>query len=172
MENRLFTIATLFFSLLPALSLSQAQAGEIKLTSPAFKHNKYIPARFSCEGADINPQLDIAGMPAGTKSLALIVDDPDAPMGTWVHWVVYNIPLISSIGENTAPGKLGKNSFNRVQYGGPCPPSGTHRYFFKIYALDRELAFNSTPSKQDLEKAMQAHILARGEIIGLYAKGR
>ena len=100
----------------------------------------------------------------------MIVDDPDAPMGTWVHWIVYNIPIASSISENSAPGKLGKNSFNRGEYGGPCPPSGTHRYFFKIYALDCELKLEAGPKKEELEKAMQGHILAQAELIGLYMK--
>ena len=165
-------LVTFFFcSLLSALSPSQAQTGKMTLTSPEFEPNQFIPAKFSCAGSDINPQLNISGIPPATRSLALIVDDPDAPMGTWVHWLVYNIAPTSSIPQNSAPGKLGKNSFNRGEYGGPCPPSGTHRYFFKIYALDRELEFRTNPTKKELENAMQGHILDKAELIGLYAKG-
>ena len=148
----------------------EEKGGAMKLTSPAFENNKSIPARFTCEGEDINPALTIEGIPAGAKSLALIVDDPDAPVGTWVHWVVFDIPLSGSIGENSVPGKQGINDFRRKDYGGPCPPSGTHRYFFKIYALDRELALPEGISKQGLEKAMQGHILDKAELIGLYKK--
>ena len=142
----------------------------MKLTSPEFSNNDFIPKKFTCEGEDINPALIIAGVPANTKSLALIVDDPDAPMGIWVHWVVYNIPKISRIDENNIPGKQGMNDFGRQDYGGPCPPSGTHRYFFKIYALDSELNLKAGLSKKELEKAMQGHILDKAELIGLYKK--
>ncbi len=153
------------------LNLPRSRAAEFQLTSPDFKPNQFIPVKFSCKGADINPQLDISGVPAQTRSLALIMDDPDAPMGTWVHWLVYNIAVTSSIPQNSAPGKLGQNSFNRGEYGGPCPPSGTHRYFFKIYALDRQLEFKTRPAKKELEDAMQGHILDRAELIGLFTKG-
>ncbi|MBI5145130.1 MAG: YbhB/YbcL family Raf kinase inhibitor-like protein [Candidatus Omnitrophica bacterium] len=142
----------------------------MKLTSPVFENNNYIPAKYTCEGDDINPALAIEGIPQGAKSLALIMDDPDAPMGTWVHWVVFDIPVISEIEENSIPGKQGKNNFGRLDYGGPCPPSGTHRYFFKIYALDKELGLNEGISKGALEKAMQGHILAEAQIIGLYQR--
>lgn len=143
---------------------------KMKLSSPDFEHNAVIPAKFTCQGKDINPVLIIDDLPAGARSLALIVDDPDAPMGTWVHWVVYNIPLISRIKENSIPGTQGSNDFGRKDYGGPCPPSGTHRYFFKIYALDTELNLPEGISKKDLEKAMQGHILDQAELIGLYKK--
>ena len=142
----------------------------MELMSPAFKHNGFIPVRFTCEGIDINPPLTIKDIPQGTKSLALIVDDPDAPMGTWVHWVVYDIPVRSSIDEDTIPGKQGMNDFGRKDYGGPCPPSGTHHYFFKIYALDEKLNLKEGITKKDLEKAMEGHILDRAELIGLYKK--
>jgi Raf kinase inhibitor-like YbhB/YbcL family protein len=151
----------------------QSQRGgavEMKLTSPEFGHNQSIPAKFTCQGDDINPALVIEDIPEGTKSLALIVDDPDAPMGTWVHWVVYDIPVSSGIEADSVPGKQGRNDFRRLDYGGPCPPSGTHRYFFKIYALDRELGLAEGISKKDLEKAMQGHILDKVELIGLYKK--
>jgi len=143
----------------------------MKLTSPDFENNKMIPRKFTCEGADVNPTLIIEGIPAGTKNLALIVDDPDAPMGTWVHWVVYGIPVVSRIDEDSIPGKQGINDFRKKDYGGPCPPSGTHRYFFKIYALDKELALGERVDKKALEKAMQGHIVDKAELIGLYKRG-
>ena len=144
----------------------------MKLTSPAFQHNQMIPAQFTCEGDDVNPALEISGIPAQARSLALIMDDPDAPMGTWVHWVVFNIPPMEKIEENSRPGPQGINDFGRLDYGGPCPPSGTHRYFFKIYALDTTLNLKEGIRKADLEKAMKGHILEQAELIGLYKKGR
>ena len=143
----------------------------MKLTSPDFENNKMIPRKFTCEGEDVNPTLIIEDIPAGTKSLALIVDDPDAPMGTWVHWAVYDIPVVSRIDEDSIPGKQGINDFRKKDYGGPCPPSGTHRYFFKIYALDKELALGERVDKKALEKAMQGHIVDKAELIGLYKRG-
>jgi len=143
----------------------------MKLTSAEFNNNEFIPKKFTCQGEDLNPALIIEDIPAGAKSLALIVDDPDAPMGTWVHWVVYNIPIISRIDEDSVPGEQGINDFGRKDYGGPCPPSGTHRYFFKIYALDAELNLRAGFSKQELEKAMQSHILQKAELVGLQQKG-
>jgi Raf kinase inhibitor-like YbhB/YbcL family protein len=145
---------------------------DMKINSPEFENNKFIPAKFTCQGEDINPALVIEGIPRGAKSLALIMDDPDAPMGTWVHWVVYDIPIILRIDENSIPGKQGINNFGRENYGGPCPPSGTHRYFFKIYALDKELGLDEGVDKQALEKAMQGHILDKTELVGLYKKSR
>ena len=148
---------------------SQPSIG-MKLTSPDFEPGKLIPKKFTCDGDDINPTLMIEGIPTETKSLALIVDDPDAPLGTWVHWVVYDIPVVSRIEENSIPGKQGINDFGRNEYGGPCPPSGTHRYFFKIYALDTELALGEGVDKKALEEAMQGHIVDQAELIGLYKK--
>ncbi|MDP3732326.1 MAG: YbhB/YbcL family Raf kinase inhibitor-like protein [Candidatus Omnitrophota bacterium] len=142
----------------------------MKLTSPEFNNNGFIPKKFTCEGMDINPALIIEDLPANAKSLALIVDDPDAPMGTWVHWVVYNIPIISRIEEDSVAAEQGMNNFGRGDYGGPCPPSGTHRYFFKIYALDADLNLKAGLNKQALEKAMQGHILDKAELVGLYKK--
>jgi len=144
----------------------------MKLTSPEFANNSSIPSRFTCKGENINPALEIHDVPTGTQSLALIMDDPDAPMGTWVHWVVFDIPVISKIDENSIPGKQGRNNFGRKDYGGPCPPSGTHRYFFKLYALDKMLGLAEDISKGALEKATQAHILEKAELIGLYKKER
>ena len=166
------------FTLLSALGFllwtakSSAQVGSLQITSPAFNHNQTIPKKYTCQGQDINPPLAIAGIPDGTKSLTLIVDDPDAPGGNWDHWLVYNIAPTSEIKENSVPGTQTRNDFGKVDYGGPCPPSGTHRYFFKLYALDLMLVFKGTPSKQELAKAMQGHILAKAALIGLYQKTR
>ena len=142
----------------------------MNITSPAFNHNETIPAKYTCQGEDLNPALKISGVPAAAKSLALIVDDPDAPMGTWVHWVVFNIPVVGEIKENSIPGVEGYNDFRRNHWGGPCPPSGTHRYFFKLYALDAPLDLKEGIKKQQLEKAMQGHILAEAQLMGLYKK--
>lgn len=162
----------LFFLIL--ITGNCAQGGEpMKIASPEFGHNEPIPKKFTCQGDDINPALVIEGLPAGTKSLGLIMDDPDAPMGTWVHWVVFDIPAETSrIEENSIPGKQGGNDFRRNNYGGPCPPSGTHRYFFKVYALDTLLNLQEGIKKSALEKAMQGHILDQAELIGLYKKER
>ena len=129
-----------------------------------------IPKKYTCDDRDINPSLNIEDLPKETKSLALIVDDPDASMGTWVHWVVWNIPPAKEILEDSVPGTEGVNDFRKHSYGGPCPPSGTHRYFFKVYALDTKLELSPNSKKRDLEKAMEGHILAKGEIIGLYSR--
>ncbi len=145
----------------------------LKISSPAFQNNGSIPSKYTCDGANVNPPLKIENVPAGTKSLALIVDDPDAPRGIWVHWVVWNIdPKIGEIRENTVPkGSIqGVNDFEKHDYGGPCPPSGTHRYFFKVYALDTLLNFSSDAGKAGLEKAMQGRILAQAQIVGLYKR--
>ncbi|GAB4371625.1 MAG: YbhB/YbcL family Raf kinase inhibitor-like protein [Deltaproteobacteria bacterium] len=143
------------------------------LTSPAFSHNGMIPAKYTCDGADVNPPLSIDGVPEKAKSLALIVDDPDAPRGTWVHWVVWNIPADTRvIPEGTVPpGALqGTNDFGSRKYGGPCPPSGTHRYFFKLYALDAPLALPPGATKAQVEKAMSGHLLGKAETVGLYRR--
>jgi len=143
---------------------------ELMVTSPAFKNEGFIPRKYTCDGEDLNPPLQIEGLPEGTQSLVLIVDDPDAPMGTWDHWVVWNIPPIKRIEENSVPGIEGLNSFRRRSYGGPCPPSGTHRYFFNVYALDTKLSLGPDSRKRDVEKAMAGYTLARGEIMGLYKR--
>jgi Raf kinase inhibitor-like YbhB/YbcL family protein len=140
--------------------------------SPEFGNDEFIPAKFTCEGEDISPALVIEDIPKNAQSLVLIVDDPDAPMGTWVHWVVYNIPIVSRIDEDAIPGRQGINNFGIKDYGGPCPPSGTHRYFFKIYALDKMLDLDGEVDKKDLEEQMQEHILDNAQLIGLYRKGR
>jgi len=139
----------------------------MKVASPEFKNSAYMPQRFSCDGDGVNPALDIEGIPREAKSLALIVDDPDAPIGTYVHWVVFDIPVIARIEENSVPGKQGINTSGRNDYVSPCPPKGTHRYFFKIYALDTMLNLEENISKGALEKAMQGHILGQAQTIGL-----
>jgi Raf kinase inhibitor-like YbhB/YbcL family protein len=145
----------------------------IKISSAVFRHNELIPAKYTCDGSDVNPPLLIENVPPTAKSLALIVDDPDAPAGTWVHWVVWNIsPATGAIMENTVPpgAEQGLNDFRKRSYGGPCPPSGTHRYFFKIYALDTTLTLGSNTTKAVLEKTMKGHVVAQGELIGLYKR--
>jgi Raf kinase inhibitor-like YbhB/YbcL family protein len=145
----------------------------LTISTPAFGHNTTIPAKYTCDGRDINPSLIIGSVPPGARSLALIVDDPDAPAGTWVHWVLWNMdPNTTEIREDSVPkGAIqGINDFRKHNYGGPCPPSGTHRYFFKLYALDATLNIGPNSGKAELEKAMQGHILSRAEIIGLYQR--
>jgi len=145
----------------------------MKITSPAFENNQMIPQKYTCDGENINPPLQINDIPAGTQSLVLIVDDPDAPSGDWVHWLVWNInPATKLIAENESPqGAIqGTNDFNKQNYGGPCPPSGIHHYQFKIYALDTVLNLPSSSRKKDLEKAMENHILDKEILIGLYQR--
>lgn len=151
----------------------------ISLTSPAFAANGAIPTVHTCDGRDLSPALAWSGVPAQAKSLALVVDDPDAPSGTWVHWVLYDIPpSTTGLGEGAGAGALpagtrqGRSDFKRTAYGGPCPPSGSHRYFFKLYALDAALGGLHEPTAGDLEKAMQGHVLARGELVGTYQRAR
>jgi hypothetical protein len=145
---------------------------ELTVKSPAFENNKLIPPKYTCDDNDVNPPLAIENVPDETKSLVLIVDDPDCPTGTWDHWIVWNITPTSKIEENTVPGTEGMNTARKHSYGGPCPPWGTHRYFFKVYALDAKLNLNPNSNKKDVEKAMQGHILAKGELIGLYRRSR
>ena len=143
---------------------------ELSVESPAFENNKFIPTKYTCDGDDVNPSLVIKGIPEEAKTLVLIVDDPDAPTGTWNHWIVWNIPPTGKIEENTVPGIQGMNTARKVSYGGPCPPYGTHRYFFKVYALDTKLSLNPDSKKKEVEKKMETHILATGELVGLYRR--
>ena len=142
----------------------------MKITSPSFTHKEMMPKKFTCQGEDVNPALIIEDIPKMTKSLALIVDDPDAPAGVWIHWVVYNIPITGRIEENSIPGKQGINSFQKTGYGGPCPPSGTHRYYFRMYALDIDLDLEEGISLDRLKEEMKDHILTEAQIVGLYKK--
>ena len=151
---------------------------EIKITSSAFEEDGLIPEKYTCDGIDISPPLAWTSIPEGTKTFALICDDPDAPMGTWVHWVLFNIPAnINELPESILPerslesgAKQGMNDFHKIGYGGPCPPGGTHRYFFKIYALDTELDLEAGTPKPELLKAMEGHILAEGQLMGKYGR--
>lgn len=151
----------------------------MKITSTAFQHNGNMPGKYTCDGENISPPLSINDIPAQAKSLALIVDDPDAPIGTWVHWTVWNIdPNTTEIAENSVPKGIagtsaveGMTSFGTTGYGGPCPPSGTHRYFFKLYALDTLLDLPASAKAGDIEKATSGHILDKTALIGLYKRG-
>jgi Raf kinase inhibitor-like YbhB/YbcL family protein len=151
----------------------------IELTSPAFEDGGMIPSKYTCNGADVSPPLEWSNTPEGTKSLALICDDPDAPMGTWVHWVLYGLladttSLAEGVPKNEVIEDLavqGSNDFKRVGYGGPCPPRGKpHRYFFKLYALDSKLDLKPGAKKKDVEKAMEGHVLAQGQLVGKYQR--
>jgi len=145
----------------------------MKLSSSAFLNNSKLPAKYSCDGQRINPPLEIKDVPGNAQSLVLIVDDPDAPMGTFVHWLVWNIdPKTAEIPENSIPAgaKQGTNSGGRTGYFPPCPPSGTHRYIFKLFALDKVLNLTPNASKDNLEQSMQGHILDSVELIGLYSR--
>ena len=145
----------------------------LTLTSDAFATGQSIPAKYSCVGKNISPALAWNEPPAGTKSLALIVDDPDAPAGTWVHWVLYNIPAnLHNLPESTDMNgmSVGKNSSGNMRYDGPCPPNGTHRYFFKLYALDSTLSLSPGATKEQVLNAMKDHILAQGELMGTFSK--
>jgi len=151
---------------------------EIKVSSQAFEEGGMIPRKHTCDGEDVSPPLTWTGVPDGAKTIALIGDDPDAPMGTWVHWVLFNLPAnVKELAEATPPdkelssgAKQGKNDFRRIGYGGPCPPGGTHRYFFKLYALDIALNLAAGATKGDLLKAMQGHVLAEGQLMGKYKR--
>jgi hypothetical protein len=143
---------------------------QLDITSIAFKNGETIPIKYTCDGININPPLDINNIPLQAKCLAIIVDDPDAPINTWVHWLAWNIPVTHHIKENELHGMEGINDFDQHRYSGPCPPSGTHRYFFKIYALDALLDLPSSTKKNQLEKAMSEHIIGFGQLVGLFTK--
>jgi Raf kinase inhibitor-like YbhB/YbcL family protein len=171
-------------ALLGALSSPRAAGeGKMQITSPAFTMNGAIPRKHTCEGSDLSPALAWSGAPAGTKSFALVVDDPDAPdpaapKMTWVHWVLYDLPAgAASLSEGVTATGLptgtleGTNDFKRAGWGGPCPPIGRHRYFFKLYALDTVLPDLGRPTKAKLEGAMKGHVLAEAQLVGTYQKG-
>lgn len=153
------------------MSMTSGEFRAMRVTSPWFDHEQMIPVKFTCEGEDVNPPLDIDGIPDKARSLALVVEDPDAPAGTWLHWSVWNIPITQHLKEDEIPGVQGKNDFGRNDYGGPCPPSGTHRYYFKLYALDDLISLRAGASIRSLRAAMEGHILAYGELMGTYKKG-
>ena len=177
-------IATIFWIAL-APTIPEASAGEhsnrtaMQLTSTAFSEGGPIPARFTCDGSDASPALKWSGVPSGAKSLVLLADDPDAPVGTWVHWVLFDLPASSGELKEDAPksqflpggAKQGLNDFKRLGYGGPCPPPGkSHRYFFKLYALDTLLDLKPGATKKEVEQAMEKHILAQGLLMGTYKR--
>jgi len=142
------------------------------IKSPAFGNNQDIPSKYTCDGGDINPPLEFSDAPDNAKTLVLIMDDPDAPIGVWDHWIVFNIPAdVKSISENEEPAGIhGIGTSGNLKYHGPCPSDGKHRYFFKLYALDAELNLPEGSAKKEVEKAMENHILDKAEIIGLYAR--
>jgi hypothetical protein len=150
----------------------------IEITSSAFAEGRMIPAEHTCDSQDVSPPLLWTGVPEGTKAVALICDDPDAPVGTWVHWVLYDLPGdVRELPPHVPPdptlangAKQGINDFRRYGYGGPCPPGGTHRYYFKIYALDRETGLEPGATKDEVLKATEGHILAKGELMGRYSR--
>ena len=150
----------------------------MQITSPAFAEGSMIPVKYTCDGQDISPPLAWKDAPSGTKSFALISDDPDAPVGTWVHWVAYNIPPnMNSLGENVKPEKefkdgmrQGNNDWPKIGYGGPCPPGGTHRYYFKLYALDAMLALKPGATKAQVLQAMEGHVLAEAQLMAKYKR--
>ena len=151
----------------------------MQLTTSAFSPGAAIPKRHTCDGADLSPALNWSEAPSGTQTFALILDDPDAPAGTWVHWVLYDLPAsahslvegVPKIPEISGGGLQGRNDFRKIGYGGPCPPAGApHRYFFKLYALDSKSGLKSGASKADVEHAMKGHILAQAELMGHYQR--
>ena len=185
--KQVYAAVSAMLFILPLLCETAVYAGremDMRLTSTAFKDGEAIPSRYTCEGADISPPLLISGVPAGTRSLALIVDDPDAPdpaapKTTWVHWVLFNLPPdLTEIREAADTAALpatavqGLNDWKRPGYGGPCPPIGRHRYFFKLYALDNEPAVAGSVTKARLETAMEGHVLQQTVLMGTYRKSR
>jgi Raf kinase inhibitor-like YbhB/YbcL family protein len=154
------------------------EGGNMEIKSPAFEEGAFIPRKYTCDGMNVSPPLEWSLVPEVTKAFALICDDPDASMRTWVHWVLYNIPGDQNrISEDIPPMEVlengamhGKNDFRRTGYGGPCPPRGTHRYFYKIYALDEVLDLDPGISKKALLKAMEGHVLAEGQLVGRYKR--
>jgi Raf kinase inhibitor-like YbhB/YbcL family protein len=158
--------------LLAAMASFAAGGAEMKVTSSAFQQGANIPSKFSCDGSNTSPPLQISGIPPQTKTLVLIADDPDAPSGVFTHWLVWNIPpQTNSIGEGSAPkGVHGTNDFGKSGYGSPCPPSGAHRYYFKIFALDRDLDLPVGAKRGQLDAAMKGHVVAQGELMGRYSR--
>jgi Raf kinase inhibitor-like YbhB/YbcL family protein len=165
-------------TLIAAPLLLAAGPVTLRIQSSSFADGGAIPSRYTCDGRNGSPELDFSGVPAGTKSLALICDDPDAPSGVWVHWVIFDLPASTAKLPESAPagakppagGLQGKNDFGKLGYGGPCPPSGTHRYEFKLYALDTELKLPAGSSKAQVVSAMQGHVLAEAKLTGKYSR--
>jgi Raf kinase inhibitor-like YbhB/YbcL family protein len=158
--------------LLAVIASFAAERARMKMTSSAFQEGGNIPSKFTCDGSDTSPPLQITGVPSEAKSLVLITDDPDAPSGLFTHWLVWNIPpQTNSISEGSAPkGVHGTNDFGKSGYKGPCPPPGTHRYSFKVFALDRELDLRAGAKRSQLDAAMKGHVIAQGVLVGRYAR--
>ena len=151
--------------------LSNIQSNNMELSSPAFQKNQQIPEKYSCKGASVNPPLSISGVPTNAQSLALVLEDPDAPSGTFIHWILWNIsPDLKEIIENSIPSgvTVGTNSAGSQKFVGPCPPSGSHRYIFKLYALDTSLTLPEEAKRQDLDTVMKDHIVGEAELLGVY----
>jgi Raf kinase inhibitor-like YbhB/YbcL family protein len=164
-------IAVLSFS--RAFSQDTGRSKNLNVTSPAFEHNGNIPLTYGCDGKNVNPPVQIGNIPPGTKSLALVLDDQDAPRGTYVHWILWNIdPDTKEIKENSVPegAVQGLNDFKKNRYGGPCPPTRPHRYVLKVYALDTRLELDPKSTKADLEKAAEGRIIGRGQLVGVYKR--
>jgi Raf kinase inhibitor-like YbhB/YbcL family protein len=164
---------------MPVTSLVQAEsapdAASLQMTSSAFRDGGKIPAKYTCDSSNVNPPLRLENLPETVKSLVLIVDDPDAPGKTWTHWLVWNVdPKTIEIREGGVPINAveGTNDFGKPAYGGPCPPSGSHRYYFKVYALDTTLLLPSSAKRDALEKAMTGHVLTKGSLLGTYSRGQ
>ena len=143
---------------------------QLTISSPAFQNEGEIPSRYTCDGENINPPLYIENIPPSANSLVIIVEDPDAPKGNFTHWLVWNIEPAKTIGEDSVPGTVGLNNFGNKSYGGPCPPSGAHRYYFRVYALDTRLTIPPNSDKKALEQAIKTHVIAEGVLMGRYAR--
>jgi len=170
MRNTAIALASAI--LLIVVASFAAGGAKMKITSPAFQQGGNIPSKFSCDGGNTNPPLQLSDVPSGAKSLVLIVDDSDAPGGSFTHWAVWNVsPQTTAIAEGSTPkGVQGTNDFGKSGYGAPCPPSGAHRYYFKIFALDRQLDLSSGARRGQLDAAMKGHVVAEGELMGRYSR--
>ena len=183
MKKFIFTML-IIFPIFIAVAIGTGGSGmeatkvEFKISSPAFNNEEFIPQKYACDGSNVSPPIGWSNAPAGTKSFALICDDPDAPAGNWVHWIVYNIPPnVAELKEEASSKRLlpkgaveGSNDYHRNKYDGPCPPSGIHRYFFKLFALDKELQTGANITKKGLLELMNGHILAQATLIGKYKR--
>jgi Raf kinase inhibitor-like YbhB/YbcL family protein len=165
-------IASVSMTFVAAIAVSAAGGARMKITSSVFQQGSDIPSKFSCDGANTSPPLQISDVPAAAKTLVLIVDDPDAPSGLFTHWLVWNLsPQTSTIAEGSAPGGIhGTNDFGKSLYGGPCPPSGIHRYYFRVFALDGKLDLAGGAKRSQLDAAMKGHVIAQGELMGRYSR--
>jgi Raf kinase inhibitor-like YbhB/YbcL family protein len=170
MRKPIFTAVAV--TLFVAITSFAARGSRMTITSSAFQQGGNIPSRFTCDGGNTSPPLQITGVPSEAKTLVIIADDPDAPSGLFTHWLVWNIPSrTNAIAEGSTPkGVHGTNDFGKSGYGGPCPPSGTHRYYFRVFALDRELALGPGAKRSQLDAAMKGHVIAQGELMGRYAR--